>query len=1066
MRYTLLAFGAAAFTTLSLLMGPSSPPRVAEQVEKNAQDEQDGKRRGLVAVYEDREHSVRLIARTPHFALRASESLHEQIEASFRARWTGYLRVEETGMYRFAAPGAELVIAGKEALAGALRLAAGDHRFEAKFTRKPGPVRFQIRWESEQFVDGPIPSSALFHDAKAASADPAIRGHAAIEAGRFLFEDLACASCHEAGAWRTKGRAPIDLSTIGRRVSREWLLGWLADPHSWRPGTAMPALLSDARERADVAAFLMGSQADRNAQVPASDPARLAEGRELYESIGCNKCHSPKAQSLERIGDKFVHPDELARYLLDPLAVDSSGRMPRLFDPVTQADQAQLVAEYLFYEKRSRKSGDARATAPEPAGNAERGRKLFASRGCAACHEFGSSSPKNSLAAAAFAQPRPPRLLQHWTFDEGLGNAAGPGQGRVVGTASFDAPAPALGVGKSLRFDGKTHVVLPHVERPRDMTISAWIKIDQKGGAVLAWGKDKQRDRDGTREFVVGERKRAVLYGEFETDRGWKHVTRRMRRPITDGKWHHVAVVRRYAGAQLYVDGAALGKSGGVQRAATGYSDRLTIGALLRGNRVLKRFKGWIDDVSLWATALDSARIRDLAAGMRPQSLSRGKRVEIGDWSSERGCLADSPGAAAARYELSAEQRAGLRAYLESMRTRAPRAVAPIRYLRRRVRQLNCTACHELDEINRDDEAPFVDGEPVERPPPLTYAGQKLTTAWLQRVLVEGERLWPWMKLRMPEFGDAVSDLPELFAAHAGVPDEDPAPTPPIEAGRKGIPLIGASRGQASCLVCHNYRGINRRWDSAVPAPDLAAGKGSLRWDWFRRWMANPSLIRPGTSMPQYWTTLSAEEREANIVSIWAALVHQDKLPLPPGLITKRTEGNRIVVGDDPVIFRASTNVPKLGRIDRAINVGLPGGVHYCFDATTSRLVHVWKGQFIDASPAWNGRGGKPVSAKGETLWTAAKGFPVRLAAGYRPHVKPRFGGYRLEKKQPVFVYDFDGAKVEQRIEVDAERLVIEYRSRQALLYVGQRATSEESNKSPATGFVTRVVFDLAKEGK
>ena len=1068
MRRTLLSLSLLFFAVLPLAQRAATTPATS-------QDAQDDKRRGLIAAYVSKGHGVEVVARTPNFALDAGESLHEQLEAEFAARWRGYVRIEEAGLYRFFAKGAKVLLGGKDALSGSRRLSAGDHILEVVYERKPGPARLQLRWSSEHFAEGPMPSSVFFHDPKVAAGRAALQEQAAIEVGRRLFEDLACASCHEAGSWGTTRRAPVDLSTVGSRVRQVWLREWLTDPHAWRGSNVMPSLLGDAQERAHVAEFLSqlrSPESKRSAIAPAA-PARIAAGRQLFETTGCNKCHGSKSQSLDRVGDKFAHPEALARYLLDPLHVDPSGRMPRFFDPNTQGHEARLVAEYLYHKKRRSPQEPAGTPPPRSAGDAQLGRQLFAQRGCVACHQIrdGDEQLVNKLSAPAFAQAKPLRLLQHWALDGKLSNQVAKGEGRAVGTLSFAAPAPALGRGQSLYLDGKSHVVLPHVERPHEMSISAWVKLDGKGGAVLAWGKTARDGRDGTREFLVGERRNTMTYGEFESGRGWKHVTRRSKHSLRDNKWHHVAVVRRGSVAQCYLDGEPLASPGSVQRTAPGHSDALALGALLRGQRVAKRFKGWIDDVTLWANALSVERIRSLAQGADPQSIARGPRVRVGDWSSKRGCLADTAKAPAARYELTAAQRASLRAFLESMRRRPPKSVAPIRELRRRVQQLNCTACHELDEINRDDEAPYVDGEPVERPPPLTWAGQKLTTQRLRRVLLENERLWPWMKLRMPDFGAAVADLPELFAAHGGVPGEDPSSSPSLALGREGIKLIGAARGQASCLVCHNYRGINRRFASAVPAPDLAAGKGSLRWDWFRQWMASPSWMKPGTSMPMYWGSLTSPERHANIERIWAALVHQDKLALPPGLIQKQTDGERIVVGDEAVVFRAATVVPGFGQVDRAINVGLPGGVHYCFDATTCRLVYVWKGGFIDAGPAWNGRGGKPVTAKGTSLWTAGPEFVLRVAGrGARAtgdsRGRVRFRGYRLEKGRPVFAFDLDGLRVEQRVVLDVKTVTLVFDAEKALEYVGSRATEVEGKSAGSSTRRTRVVLDMAKGAK
>ena len=51
--------------------------------------------------------------------------------------------------------------------------------------------------------------------------------------------------------------------------------------------------------------------------------------------------------------------------------------------------------------------------------------------------------------------------------------------------------------------------------------------------------------------------------------------------------------------------------------------------------------------------------------------------------------------------------------------------------------------------------------------------------------------------------------------------------------------------------------------------------------------------------MPQFFLDVSQEERQLRIRQLWSALVYQDQLPLPKGVLDQQTEGTRIVVKDD-----------------------------------------------------------------------------------------------------------------------------------------------------------------------
>jgi len=273
----------------------------------------------------------------------------------------------------------------------------------------------------------------------------------------------------------------------------------------------------------------------------------------------------------------------------------------------------------------------------------------------------------------------------------------------------------------------------------------------------------------------------------------------------------------------------------------------------------------------------------------------------------------------------------------------------------------------------------------------------------------------------MPHFGDQVSDLPELITAAAGVPERETGPPADRSLATAGLAMIGVRRGQVSCITCHDYRGINRRKDGVVPAPDLADAGKTVRREWFDRWMHDPQRLQPGTSMPQLFLDVPSAERELRIAQLWSAIYYQNQLPLPAGVLDQRTEGTRILVKDTPVIFRMATVTP-VGQIDRAINVGIPGGLNFTFDAVTCRLRYAWQGDFLDAGPAWNGRGGNPVKAGSPAIVSIRSGHTLQIGPPSAAE-SLRFLGYRLKDHMPVFRYELNGAQVEHRIDLNESRV-------------------------------------------
>lgn len=121
--------------------------------------------------------------------------------------------------------------------------------------------------------------------------------------------------------------------------------------------------------------------------------------------------------------------------------------------------------------------------------------------------------------------------------------------------------------------------------------------------------------------------------------------------------------------------------------------------------------------------------------------------------------------------------------------------------------------------------------------------------------------------------------------------------------------------------------------------------------------------------------------------------------------------------------------------LPRAIGVGYPGGVNLVWDADRLNLAYVYRGEFMDAAPHWNGRGSgsKPM---GQDRIQPAPGLSLQVLESLdEPWIKTpeakikyerdkadpqkeitfivnpedyQFRGYRLDEKRfPTFRYDF-----------------------------------------------------------
>ncbi len=179
-----------------------------------------------------------------------------------------------------------------------------------------------------------------------------------------------------------------------------------------------------------------------------------------------------------------------------------------------------------------------------------------------------------------------------------------------------------------------------------------------------------------------------------------------------------------------------------------------------------------------------------------------------------------------------------------------------------------------------------------------------------------------------------------------------------------------------------------------------------VRHDWYRRWLEQPQRIQPGTRMPAVFLDgkslldkVLGGNADAQADAMWAYLSLGPGLPLPDGM--EPPKGLIVTVGDRPVLLR--TFMPDAGS--RAVAVGFPGGVSAVFDAHTCRLAYAWSGNFLDASPVWNDRGGNPAHVLGTRIWTAPPGCPVGVttsgeALDFLNRAKdPAYGGRLPEGK-------------------------------------------------------------------
>lgn len=224
----------------------------------------------------------------------------------------------------------------------------------------------------------------------------ALEDGALAEGGLLLLSELNCVACHRLpGLGSLPERARLSLSDVGARLSTESLAAFLTQPSKVKPGTVMPDISLAPDEVRALAAYLgsLGS--------PHEDADLIAggveSGRSLYHSVGCVACHGADTKSVPAgtLGESAPPPpaaavplalgeqysrSALVRFLVDPLTVRPSGRMPD--SHLTPAEAADIAA----YLQRDREVV-ASVQGPEaPTLLLAEGRRLFTERGCVSCH--------------------------------------------------------------------------------------------------------------------------------------------------------------------------------------------------------------------------------------------------------------------------------------------------------------------------------------------------------------------------------------------------------------------------------------------------------------------------------------------------------------------------------------------------------------------------------------------------------------------------------------------------------------------------------------------------------
>jgi mono/diheme cytochrome c family protein len=168
------------------------------------------------------------------------------------------------------------------------------------------------------------------------------------EGGRLLLGELGCVACHKTADAPPVKKAPI-LTAVGDRISPAWIREFISDPQTAKRGTTMPRPQATPDEVEALTHFLMSLKGAKPPEVGGGAPVQAAD---VFNKVGCAACHDPIGKPpvpgsvpLPDLKAKYASASALAQFLLDPLAVRPSGRMPKM--NLTPAEAVSLGAHFI-----------------------------------------------------------------------------------------------------------------------------------------------------------------------------------------------------------------------------------------------------------------------------------------------------------------------------------------------------------------------------------------------------------------------------------------------------------------------------------------------------------------------------------------------------------------------------------------------------------------------------------------------------------------------------------------------------------------------------------------------
>lgn len=190
-----------------------------------------------------------------------------------------------------------------------------------------------------------------------------------------------------------------------------------------------------------------------------------------------------------------------------------------------------------------------------------------------------------------------------------------------------------------------------------------------------------------------------------------------------------------------------------------------------------------------------------------------------------------------------------------------------------------CIGCHSMYDSGKTRIVAGVKTEPVAAfgkiAPNITPEGDRVQTSWLADFLNSPFKMRPYLPATMPKFNfqnDDVRTIIGYFKASATMPEYfglmESADISPVQNPHAGEKLLK----NYQCVTCHKVNGseipspgkLNWYKDMKTAkqfAPDLVYSMQRLNPAWANKWIENPHLILPDTTMP--YSAITREQASA-----------------------------------------------------------------------------------------------------------------------------------------------------------------------------------------------------------